>query len=68
MATRAGEKVGILQQITHLLIPLYLSAINKAQIRSVIKYTTLGWMGAASTTLKKLETIQNIAVRLTGKI
>eukprot|EP00061_Rhincodon_typus_P002842 g18625.t1 len=43
VATRAGQKLGILQQVTHLRTPQILSAIYKAQVRSVMEYSPLAW-------------------------
>eukprot|EP00061_Rhincodon_typus_P002464 g17630.t1 len=66
VATRAGLKLGILRQVNHLLTPQSLSAIHKAQARSVMEYSPLVWMDAAPTKLKKLDTIQDKAARLIG--
>ena len=66
MATRAGQRLGILQRVTHLLTPQSLSTSYKAQDRNAMEYSPLAWMGAAPTTLKKLDTIQNKAARLIG--
>lgn len=38
----------------------------KGQVKSVTEYTTLAWMSAAATTLKKLDTLQDILVCLIG--
>eukprot|EP00061_Rhincodon_typus_P003278 g19699.t1 len=43
VATRAGQKLGILQQVTHLLTPQSLYTIHKAQVRSVMEYSPLAW-------------------------
>ena len=66
VATRAGQRLGILWRVTHLLTPQSLSTIYKAQVRSVMEYSPLAWMGASPTTLKKLDTIQDKAARLIG--
>ena len=66
VATRAGQRLGILQQVTHLLTPQSLSTIYKAQVRSVMEYSPFAWVGVAPTTLKKLDTIQDKATHLIG--
>ncbi len=66
VATRAGQRLGILRRVSHLLTPQSLSTIYKAQVRSVMEYSPLAWMSAAPTTLKKLDTIQDKAGRLIG--
>eukprot|EP00061_Rhincodon_typus_P001417 g14742.t1 len=43
VATRAGQKLGILRQVTHLLTPKNLPTIYKAQVRSVMEYSPLAW-------------------------
>ena len=68
MATRAGQRLGIQGRVTHLLTPQSLSTIYKAQVRSVMEYSPLAWMGAAPTTLKKLDPIQDKAAHLIGTI
>ena len=61
MAPRTGQRLGILQRITHLLIPQRLSTIYKNEVRNVMEYSPFAWMSPAPTTLKKLDTIQDKA-------
>jgi len=47
--------------VTHPLTPQSLPTIYKAEVRSVMEYSPLAWMGATPTPLKKLDTIQDKA-------
>ena len=65
-ATTAGQRLGILPQVTHLLTPHSLSTIYKSQVRSVVEYSPLAWMSAAPTIFKKLSSIRAKAAHLIG--
>ncbi|XP_078426247.1 3'-5' exoribonuclease 1 isoform X3 [Cetorhinus maximus] len=44
VATRAGQRLGILQRVTHHLTPQNLPTIYKEETRSVMEYSPLAWV------------------------
>lgn len=62
MRLRAGQRLGILWWVNHLLTPP--KRFHHLQVRSVMEYSLLAWMNADSTPLKELNIMQNIAAIL----
>ena len=63
---RAGQKLGALRRISSKLSVPGPATVYKSQVRSVMEYSSLAWMGAASTHLNKLDSVQARAIEIIG--
>ena len=63
---RAGQKLGALRRISSKLSVPGRATVYKSQVRSVMEYSSLAWMGAAPTHLKKLDSVQERAIKVIG--
>ena len=66
ITSRAGQKLGALRRIANKLNVGSRATVYKAQVRSVMEYASLSWMGASPTTLGLLDSIQRKALRIIG--
>lgn len=57
-ASRAGQKLGALRRVANKLDRRGRAIVYKAQVRSVMEYTSLSWMSASPTALVLLDSIQ----------
>ena len=63
---RAGQKLGALRRVSNKLDIRGRATVYKAQVRSVMEYASLCWIGASPTTLSLLDNIQKKAVKIIG--
>ena len=63
---RAGQKLGALRRVANKLDVKGKSTVYKAQVRSVMEYAPLCWIGASPTTLSLLDNIQRKALKIIG--
>ena len=63
---RAGQKLGALRRVANKLDVKGKATVYKAQVRSVMEYAPLCWIGASPTTLSLLDNIQRKAVKIIG--
>ena len=66
VAGRAGQKLGALRRVSRKLDPTGRATVYKSQVRSVMEFSPLAWMGAAHSHLAKLDSIQSRALKIIG--
>jgi len=66
LATRANQRLGLLQRASSILDNAGRARVYKAFVRPVMEYCSLAWMGAAPTQLRRLDRIQGRALRMIG--
>jgi hypothetical protein len=66
ITARAGQRLGALRRVATKLDMKGRSTVYKAQVRSVMEYASLCWIGASPTTLSLLDKIQKKAVKIIG--
>jgi len=67
VAKRAGQTLGIMRKTRKILPPSALSTIYKCRVRSTMEYCGPIWENSSNEYLKKLDCIQNKALRLIGR-
>jgi len=65
-ASRAGQKLGALRRVANKLDRRGRAIVYKAQVRSVMEYTSLSWMSASPRTLGLLDSIRKMSLRVIG--
>ncbi|KAI8502616.1 hypothetical protein Bbelb_193180 [Branchiostoma belcheri] len=65
IGARAGQKLGAMRRVAQKLDTKGRATVYKAQVRSVMEYASLCWMGASVTSLI-LDSIQKKALRIIG--
>ena len=63
---RAGQKLGALRRVSSKLSVPGRATVYKSQVRSVMEYSSLAWMGAAPTHLSKLDSVQARTINIIG--
>ena len=63
---RAGQKLGALRRVSSKLSVPGRATVYKSQVRSVMEFSSLAWMGAAPTHLNKLDSVQSRAIKIIG--
>ena len=66
VATRARQRLGVLNRAAHILTPAGRTTVYKAFVRPVMEYAPLVWMGAAQSHLQRLNNVQRRALHAIG--
>ena len=66
VATRARQRLGVLNRAAHILTPAGRTTVYKAFVRPVMEYALLVWMGAVKSHLQRLNNVQRRALHAIG--